>query len=179
MKVAKKKKIKEKKKKELVQEEYSIKQVIITVLIVCAIFVLFYFITTIFVKPNNNLNNTHTETETNKITMGQLLNRKQNEYYVLATKKSLYKEIYSDMDYQGLYNSYIENYESKEDALNIYYVDLDDALNKNFYDSDKLNITDDLSKLVVNDEVLFKIKDGKIEKTYVGSEKILDKLSRL
>ena len=31
----------------------------------------------------------------------------------------------------------------------------------------------------LNDDVLFRIKDGKISKTYIGKDKIIDKLSTL
>ena len=47
------------------------------------------------------------------------------------------------------------------------------------YISDKNNITDDLSELRVNDEVLFKIKDKKIVEFYIGSKDILSALKKL
>ena len=57
-------------------------------------------------------------------------------------------------------------------------IELDNALNKKYYSEDS-NITNDLLELKLNDEVLFKIKDGKIEKTYEGKDKIIEKLSKL
>jgi hypothetical protein len=101
------------------------------------------------------------------------LNRKETEYYVIATKPSLYES-----NYISLYNNYINKYKQKEDSYSFYYVDLDNALNKNYMSGD-LSITSDISKLQLNDEVLFKIKDGIIEKYYVGKDKILDKLSKM
>ena len=164
-----------KKEVELQQDSYSIKKLFSIVLVLVLIFGIFYFITTLFIKPViNNTSNTTNELQATKITLNNLLSRKENEYYVLATKKSDNKEV----DYINLYNTYITSYSSKENALPFYSIDLSDAFNKN-YISDELNISDEISEIKLNDEVLFKVKDKKIEKYYVGSSKILEKLSKL
>ena len=77
-----------------------------------------------------------------------------------------------------VYNLYINQYLQKDEFLPFFYIDLDNALNKKHYSEDS-NITNDLLELKLNDEVLFKIKDGKIEKTYEGKDKIIEKLSKL
>ena len=178
MKVAK---IKEKKNKETkkVEETYCLKNMLKILLYIITVLVVFYLITNLIVnnrktEPENNV----TVVDFSKITLSQLLSREEEEYFVIATKASLYNSSYVDANYINLYNEYINNYKQKEDSYAFYYVDLDNALNKNYF-GEKLNITEDLSKLQLNDEVLFKIKSGSIEKTYVGREKILDKLSRL
>ena len=178
MKVAK---VKEKKNnnREKHEETYNLKSMIKILLCIVIIFMAFYVITNIIVsnrksEPDNNV----TVVDFSKITLSQLLSREEDEYFVIATMASLYNSTYIDTNYINLYNQYINNYKQKEESYAFYYVDLDNALNKN-YISDKLNITDDLSKLQLNDEVLFKIKNGSIEKTYIGREKILDKLSRI
>lgn len=178
MKVAKIKK--ESKKDQLIQEEtYSIKNLIKILIILLLIFGVFYFITTLFVKEKNvNDGNSTGVIDNSKITLSQILSQKENEYYVIATKKSLYDSSYIKTNYIGLYNEYINKYKQKEDSLAFYFVDLDNALNKKYL-SDKLNIVDEISELKINDEVLFKIKNKKIEKSYVGKDKIIDKLSRL
>lgn len=178
MKVAKIKKIS--KNEQPVQEEtYSIKNMIKILIALFLIFVIFYFITTIFIKEKNiNDDNSTAVIDTSKITISQLLSQKEEEYYVIATKKSLYDSSYIQTNYIGLYNEYINKYSQKEDSIKFYYIDLDDALNKK-YVTDKLNLVDEISKFEINDEVLFKITDNKIEKTYVGKDKIIDKLSRL
>ena len=89
--------------------------------------------------------------------------------------KSLY---YKQSNYDDIYQKYIDDYSSRENSLPIYNVDLDDALNKNFVSSD-LNISDNIEDLKLNDEVLFKIKDGKIEKYSVGNKQIIEQLSNL
>lgn len=176
-------KLKKNKKQEItkpVENEYSIKSMIIIVTIIAAIFLVFYFITTLVVKPveENNDTNTITEIDSTKITLSNLFNRKESEYYVLAIKESLYKNSYNRINYTEMYDGYIDTYSQTETALPFYRIDLDDALNK-AYLSEELNITEDLSNLKLNNEVLFKIKDGKIESYYVGNSDIIEALSNL
>ena len=178
MKVAR---IKKKESKEVVniEEGYSLKNMLKIIAILLVIFGVFYFITTIFVKDKNNDNdNSVAVVDSAKITLSQLLNRKEDEYYVIATKASIYDSSYLDTNYISFYNEYINSYKQKENSLSFYYIDLDNALNKKYFGTE-LNITEDIESLMLNDEVLFKINNGKIEKTYIGKDNILDKLSRL
>lgn len=177
MKVAK---IKNIKKEQPVQEEtYSIKNLIKILIILVLIFGLFYLITIFLVKDKAIKDESSTAViDSSKITLNQLLSQNDKEYYVIATKKSLYDSSYIKANYIEIYDEYINKYLQEEDALNFYYVDLDDALNKKYL-SDKSNLVNEISDLKINDEVLFKIKNNKIEKTYIGKEKIIDKLSRL
>ena len=99
---------------------------------------------------------------------------KENEYYVLATKENKNNQT----NYMQLYKNYINQYNSLEDSFAFYYVDLSDALNKK-YIGDNLNISDEINEIRLNDDVLFKIKNNKIEKYYTGSSNILDVLSKL
>lgn len=178
MKVAKIKK-NSKKEQSIQKETYSIKSMIKILIILLLIFGVFYFITTLFIKNNNTSeDNSKVVIDNSKITLSQILSQKENEYYVIATKKSLYESSYTQTNYVVLYNEYINKYNQGEESLKFYFVDLDDALNKKYL-SDNLNIVNKVSEIEINDEVLFKIKDNKIEKSYVGKDKILDKLSRL
>lgn len=164
-----------------VSEEYSLKQMLITIIVLLLVFLIFYIITSVVVKPksNENTNNGITEIDTSKITVNSLLDRKESEYFVLATMDSLYDYSgMSNINYQTIYNNYIKDYNKLSDALQFYYIDLDDALNKQ-YVSSELNITDDISSLKLNNEVLFKIKDAKIESYYIGSSEIANALNNL
>ena len=180
MKKAKIIKTNKKQEKIVEQDTYSLKNLIRIIIVLVIILGIFYLITTLVVDAvkQDNINNTVTQIDSTKITLNNLLNRNEEEYYVLATKESLYNNINSQIKYSELYNNYISEYASLEDALPFYAVDLDDALNKN-YMSDELNITDDIGEIKLNDEVLFKIKDGKIEEYFVGSSDILEELSDL
>lgn len=160
-------------------EEYTFKGMLKILIILLVIFGIFYLITTLLVKRDNqDSGNDNVVIDSTKIILSQLLTRNQEEYYVIATKKSLYESTYIETNYIEMYNNYINEYKQQDGALNFYYVDLDDSLNKKYFD-EKINITNEISNLKLNDEVLFKIKNGKIEKSYVGREKIIDKLSRL
>ena len=103
-----------------------------------------YFITNIIVK-----NRTESELATpvvvdsSKITLNQLLNRTEEEYYVIATKSSLYENSYLTTDYINFYNEYINSYKQKEESLPFYYIDLDNALNKGYL-GEELNIIYDI-----------------------------------
>ena len=178
MKVAKFKKSK-KEEKIIEQESYTLKGMAKILVILLIVFGSFYVLTVFLVKDRKVETNTpEVVLDSSKITLSQLLNREEEEYYVLATKSSLYESSYVNTDYIEFYNNYISEYKQNEDALTFYYVDLDNALNKKYF-GEELNITDDVSELKINDEVLFKIKNKKIEKYYVVKDKILDKLSRL
>jgi hypothetical protein len=160
-------------------EAYSIQGMIKILFCLLIIFVIFYLITNFIIKNKEQAKEDAVSViDSSRITLNQLLNRSEEEYFVIATKASLYKNSYIDVNYITLYNEHINKYKQKEGSYSFYYVDLDNALNKNNL-GDNLNITDDLSKLKLNDEVLFKIKNGSIEKTYVGRDEILDKLARL
>lgn len=177
MKVAKRK-IQQKEEVKEVIESYSIKNMLAIVISISIVFAIFYVITTYVVKNNKEItsNNNVAVIDSSKIVLSQLLNIKEKEYYVIATKTN--DNSYIDANYLKLYNNYINEYKQQENSIPFYYVNLNDALNKNYL-SDKLNITNELKELKLNDEVLFKIKDGKIEDSFVGSDKILKNLSSL
>ena len=161
------------------ESEYSVRNLIKILIIIILCFCLFYSITVLFLSNRENkVEENPVIIDSSNIIFSQLLNRKENEYYVLATKLNENKSIYMDLNYNAFYKEYIYSYKQLPDSLEFYYIDLDSALNKSNF-KDELNITSNISELTINDDVLFKIKDGKIEKTYIGREKILDKLSRL
>ena len=176
MKKAKLIKTNKKEEKQIEKDIYSLKNLLFIVIIITVIFGAFYFVTTLVVNPvqENDVNNTITEIDSTNITLNNLLNRTESEYYVLATKESNNSQV----NYIMLYNNYINEYTKDESSLPFYKVDLNDALNKN-YIGEKSNISNEISEIKLNDEVLFKIKDGKIEKYFVGSKDILKFLSNL
>lgn len=175
----KKAKIKKQTQKEvIISEEYSFKSMIKILLTLVVIFSAFYLVTILLINPKEIQEKNPVVIDSSKIIMDQLFTRPNNEYYVLAIKESLYGSTYQNTNYTELYNNYIKKYKSKEGALPIYYIDLDDALNKK-YNSEKLKISNEITKIELNNEVLFKVKDGKIEKKYIGKEEIINKLSKL
>ena len=96
MKVAKLKKTKEKKQVMNIEEsEFTIKNLIKTLIIIFLVLAIFYFITVLVVKPlTQPKNTTPVQLDSSKITMGQLLTRKEENYYVLAVKESAQLDLY-------------------------------------------------------------------------------------
>ena len=171
------KKIKQKKTKQqpvTITENYQAKNMFIIIIVIIVLLVPLYFITTLVVKTdnkeNNNTEKAPVEIQSEKILVGQLLNRHNDSYYVIAYKK--------DNKMITLFNQYINDYKNNEDHLEFYKIDLDDGLNKG-YISDETNITDELKDLKISDTTLFKIVDGKIESYYVGNDDVVNALKEI
>ena len=160
-------------KPQLVNQDnsYNPKNVVIIISIIVVVLVGFYFITTI-VLNNKKIDEPVVESviQTENIIFGQLLNRSQNEYYVLA-----YKE---DGKFNDIYNNYLKKYREKENDFNVYKINLSDDFNKKFL-KDNTNITDKIEELTISDETLFKIKDGKIDTYSVGYDDIIETLKQI
>lgn len=173
MKVAKLRKVEEKKKIIKEEEEFTIKKFLITTGIILLVLTVFYFITTLVVKPLINTVSTNRKTIENSILMSQITKQKETDYYVLAIKESNYLNIYTDMNYKDLYNDSINKYKTKNGALKVYRVDMDDSLNSSYWD-DEFNI----ETLKINDDTLFKISNGEIVEYYVGHTNILNAINK-
>ena len=178
MKKAKITKQKIKQEKQIETSEYSIKNLIIIIASLVVIFVVFYFITTLVVKPQENdlENNEVSEFDFSftKILMNHLLDRDEKEYYVIATKKSESNKT----NYKVIYNNYISDYKNQENSLTFYCVDLSETINKSYL-GEEVNISNNITKLKITDDTLFKIKNGKIDEYFVGNKDIIKALSGL
>lgn len=171
-------KIKQKKLKQpefTIDDNYQVKNMFIIIIIIVVLLVPLYFITTLVVKDDKKQTNTVednnvVEIQSEKILVGQLLNRSDDEYYVIAYKK--------DNKMVNIFNNYINDYKQKENHLNFYKIDLDDGLNKS-YIADDTNISDDLKELKISDTVLFVIVDGKIDNYYVGNDEVVEFLKEI
>ena len=77
-------------------------------LILSLIFVIFY-VATIFLVKEPKINNEDSDVviDSTKIILNQLLNRNEKEYYVIATKASLYESSYVETNYIQFYNNQI------------------------------------------------------------------------
>ncbi len=146
---------------------YKFKNLIIIVIITCVILVGFYFLTTYVVK--NKKDNEVIEPaviETDNIIFGQLLNRKEDSYYVLA---------YDD---NGKFKQLYDEYINKNSSLKFYKINMNDSFNKNFI-GDSNNISDNIKELRIKDETLFKVENKKIKDYYIGSSDIIDELKEI
>ena len=146
------------------QDDNEISKLIKLVVVVTVVFLVFYLITYLV-----NREKTESETENNtatiqydEILIGNLLEQPNDEYYVM---------IYDIDDYQSIvYETYLNLYSNKDDALRYYTATLNNPLNKNFV-SDKSNFEiKKITDLKINGSSLIKIKNKKIEKYYVGED---------
>lgn len=163
----------EKEKRQLRKlEEKSIDGNLKTGLIItlCVIaFVLLMFIFTkvktgewnLFTKENNITYSA--EIGTTKVLCGSVLNRIDEEYFVLAYNMS--------DDEAMLYESILDKYSSSSDVLPFYKLDLSNSRN-GICTSDNINISNDINELKVNNPTLLKIKNGKIINYYTTYDSI-------
>ena len=126
------KKIKQKKiqpKPVTLDDNYQAKNMFIIIIIMVVLLVPLYFITTLVLNNNKDneeevVDTTPVQIQSEKILVGQLLNRPNSSYYVIAYKK--------DNKMITLFDNYINDYKNNEEHLEFYKIDLDDGLNKGY-----------------------------------------------
>lgn len=101
--------------------------------------------------------------------MGSLLNRPYKEYYAVIYDTT--GEYVYDM------SSLVDAYKNVKSAKHIYTIDLDNKLNKDYYDPKKVNPkAKKLEDIKLGDITLIKVKDGKIEKYITDLSKMKKEL---
>ena len=164
-----KKNVKAKTNNSIVENDEMRKLILITVVIVL-IFGLFYVITKLVTEDNLKQDDILEEVEISfdEIILGDLLNQKEKEYYVLV--------IFEKDVYASLYNSYFDEYYKKERPLPKYVANINNVFNKNFIaEESKFDMTD----LKFKESTLLKVKNNKIVETYEGRKKIVEYLKEL
>lgn len=105
------------------------------------------------------------EVNYDKLIVGNILNKRNEKYYVF---------VYNGNDNEAIYYStIIDTYMAKKDALKVYWIDLDNKLNEKFIaaKSDKINKEPkNISDLKFGEYTLLKIEKGKIVK-YIDNVK--------
>ena len=119
----------------------------------------------LFTKENNIFYTAEAQTE--KILCGSILNRSDEEYYVLAYQMQ--------EDNASLYQSIIEKYNSSSRKISLYQLDLSNSRN-NICLSDNLSITNDVSTLKLVVPTLLKVKNGQIVSTITNYDQIKNEL---
>lgn len=149
-----------------------IKLLIIVIIIILGI----YFLTRAFVVKDlfNKDEASQKEYTTgaidyNTTIIGSILHKPEEEYYVIIYDSSKSTSIY--------YNSIVSRYTNNKDAKKVYFADLNNELNKKFYDNEHPNInTTDFDKLKFGDLTLLKIRKGKITKALDKDTEIKEEL---
>lgn len=138
------------------------------VVIVTIIFLIFYLITAILTKKEDLENPKQPTTiQYDIILAGNILNQPPSEYYVLIAS--------SDDEQLPSYNAYLSNYKTKDNAIRVYNVELNNPLNKMFVGEKsnfKINSIEDLK---ISGSVLIKVKNKKIVEHY-ENDSLKDKL---
>ena len=101
-----------------------------------------------------------------KILCGSVLNRDEEEYFVLAYKLN--------EDDTSLYETILERYNSASNKLKLYKLDLGNS--RNNICMGELNITNDIENLKLTVPTLIKVTNGNITENYTNYEAIKDKL---
>lgn len=155
-------------------DQMEIKKFIWIIIILIIVIVIIYFFTRIFVTKDlfNKKEETAVAGEINYTvtSIGSMLSINEEEYYVIA---------YSTEDINASYYSAIASkYSVNSEALSVYTIDLNNELNKKYYDKENVNLNvENLSDLRVGDLALFKVKNGKITKTFDSEEKIINEFN--
>ncbi|HIS18964.1 MAG TPA: hypothetical protein IAC02_10205 [Candidatus Coprovivens excrementavium] len=152
-------------------EQKEIRNLCIVVLVVVLCVGGIYLLTRAFVTKDLFSNDEEDQVVAGSINydvaiMGQILNRPYDEYYV-----AIYNS--EDLSYSTDMNILISEYNSKEEHLHIYTVDLANTMNIEYYDPENVDTkVKKLSDLKVGDITLLKIEDGKIDKFIVDYAKM-------
>ncbi len=145
------------------------------ILVIC--FATFYGITYFVTKNSNYVTGDGSSPDTiatiqyDKIIVGDIKNQKRDEYYVLLEK--------ADSNDYALYQTYLTQYSSKEDALKVFEVDMNDIFNQDYYAEESNIDTDDMSEFRIKGATLLKIADGSITDFYEGKDAIVEQLKNM
>lgn len=151
------------------EQTYSAKQIIIIMSIILIVIGVFYGLTYLISDNlDNNIpnNNTEVDIQYSEILVGEIYNQSEDEYYVLA---------YNDSDGSQTYISNVKEYNSLENSIKTYLIDLTNAFNKK-YVSETSNFESDFP--IFKGNTLLKISKDVIVEIY-EEEKITEKLNEL
>lgn len=151
---------------------------LIKVSVIVVIFILFVYVLTALItaKGNSNVKNNESEIEEastkidyDQTIIGSMFDLDYKDYYVLIYKRTARNAT--------LIKNVLTTYKGKENSIKIFYVDLDDALNKNYYSEDESNKNaKDATEIKVKDYALIRFKNNKISEYYETLEEINTKL---
>ncbi len=157
------------------EDENEIKSFIIILVVIVVIVGVIYGVTELLKKDepaSDSSNVTEGKIDYTKVSVGTMLNRPYDEYYVLAYD--------SDTTDAILYSTMMTSYSNKEKGLKIYFLDLNNKLNASYYNKNgdgKSNPkAKNIDELNFGDLTLIKVKKGKITNYIEGYDKIKETL---
>lgn len=167
--------MKEKNRKYETEEQQEIKKFIFVLLGIIIIIVGIYFLTRAFVtkdlfkNTDISLNYETGVIDYDIAIVGNMLSKSQSEYYVMLFGSEETEAIY----YNALVTKYMN--EKKEKALKVYYVDLENHLNKKYIatnEEEKSTSFTSIHELKLGSLTLVKVKNGKVSKFLTTEETI-------
>lgn len=154
------------------EDTNEIKTFIIIVVVITILIGLIYGLTELL-KKDNNIEDAIVAGKINydRVSIGTMLNRPYDEYYVI---------IYDSSSNEAIINStLISQYTSKsneDNYLKIYFCDLGNKINNDFYNVNEDNVSNPNAKTIeeldLGDLTLIKVKNGKIVNYVEGYDKI-------
>lgn len=153
------------------EEQNEMMKFFLVLLVVVALIIGVYFLSKILIKEEVKELSYQTGTvNTNVVVVGTLLNAPEKEYYVLA-----YDREKNDANAYATYAGYYAN--KQENATKVYYLELNNGLNKEYYVEEKSNPkAKTIKDLRMTDGTLIKVQNGKITKYIEGLENIKNEL---
>lgn len=148
----------------------AIKSIIIVLLVIGAIYLLTIYITSHSTESVKKITREDTTIQYDEILAGTSFSKKDEEYLVL------FYDV--DKDTDSIYDTLKSNYESKEDVLPIYYVDLGSSLNKKCISDDSNKNATNANELKINDATLIKFTNNKISEYITGENDITEYLNK-
>lgn len=166
---------KDKIKKYETEEQMEVKKFIFVLLGLIIVIIGVYFFTRAFVtkdlsKKTNEINYNEGKINDEVVIVGTMLNRPLKEYYVFAFSSEDNMAIY--------YNALVSKYLEKEKSLKVYYLDLENAFNKDYVANDEKASTafTNIKDLKLGNLTLLKVKDGKVNKFLTSEDEIKKEL---
>lgn len=143
-------------------DETEIKSFIVIIIVIVIVIGIIYGLTELLKKEEKIEDNVTAVTiDYDKISVGTLLNRPYEEYYVLIYNSEDEKAI----NYSTLMTKYMQTSEEK-DYIKIYYCDLANSLNNKYYNVNDDNMSNNkassIEELDFGDLTLIKVSNGKI-----------------
>lgn len=155
-------------------EGNELKSLILIIVIVSAVFLIFYVITSLTSNKKSNTLDYEVKQETiqyEEILVGQALNQKEKEYYVLIKNEK--------NNYNDLYVYYLKKYVSSNKNKKYYTVDLSNALNNAYVgDAQDINVKNFFNSKF-NDTTLILVKNKKVSKVYSTDDEITKILKKV
>lgn len=140
--------------------------------ILVAIVLIFWLITYLVTNKKSTTNTSSDVTiQYTKILVGSILNRNEESYYVLVEG--------ADDSNTSNYETLITTYNSKDDHLRVYTVDLSDGFNQTYVATTANLNVDKITDIRFNGTTLLKIESGKITDTVTDADAINTYLTNL